>query len=424
MQHTIKINERPPLLQSIPLSFQHLFAMFGSTVLVPVLFGVDPSTILFMNGVGTLLYLIICQGKIPAYLGSSFAFISPVMAVLSGDTALNYPKALGGFIVVGALFTLFALLLKWTGTGWLDIVFPPAAMGAIVAIIGLELIPVAAGMAGWISDGSPDWKPDANTITVSVSTLLIIMLGSVVFRGFMKIIPILIGFVVGYLLAWSLGLPDFTSVQQAAFIAAPTFTAPEGDGAAIVTLLPAAFVVIAEHIGHLIVTEQIVERNLTKDPGLHRSLLGNGISTIISGFVGSTPNTTYGENIGVMTLTRVYSVFVIGGAAVLAILLSFLGKLSAIIGAVPNAVLGGVSLMLFGVIAAAGIRMLVDTKVDYGNPRNIALTTLVLVLGISGTTLKFGNFELKGMVLATVAAIVLSLLFRLFELLRWDNESM
>ncbi|EFM12465.1 uracil-xanthine permease [Paenibacillus curdlanolyticus YK9] len=423
MQRMIKVDERPPLLQSIPLSLQHLFAMFGSTVLVPVLFGVDPSTILLMNGVGTLLYLFICQGKIPAYLGSSFAFISPVMVVLSGDPGLNYPKALGGFIAVGVLFTLFALLLRWTGTGWLDIVFPPAAMGAIVSIIGLELIPVAAGMAGWISDGSPDWSPDPKTITVSITTLLIIMLGSVVFRGFMKIIPILIGFVVGYLLAWALGLPDFTNVTQASFIAAPTFTAPEWNGSAIVTLLPAAFVVIAEHIGHLIVTEQIVERDLTKDPGLHRSLLGNGISTIISGFVGSTPNTTYGENIGVMTLTRVYSVFVIGGAAVLAILLAFLGKLSALIGAVPNAVLGGVSLMLFGVIAAAGIRMLVDTKVDYSKPRNIALTTIVLVLGISGTTLKFGSFELKGMVLATVAAIALSLIFRLLELFRLDNEA-
>jgi uracil permease len=271
-------------------------------------------------------------------------------------------------------------------------------------------------MAGWIAPGNtPDWEPDAKAITVSVVTLFIIMIGSVAFRGFMKIIPILTGFVLGYLLAWMLGITDFSNVKTARIIAAPTFTWPEFDMSAIITILPAAFVVIAEHIGHLIVTEKIVDRDLTRDPGLHRSLLGNGLSTILSGFVGSTPNTTYGENIGVMTLTRVFSVFVIGGAAILAILLSFLGKLSAIIAAVPSAVLGGVSLMLFGVIAAAGIRMLVDTKVDYGNPRNIALTTIVLVLGISGTTLKFGSFELKGMVLATVAAIVLSLLFAFFE---------
>lgn len=416
MQRIIQVDERPPLLTSIPLSLQHLFAMFGSTVLVPAIFKVDASTILLMNGIGTLIYLLICKGKIPAYLGSSFAFISPVLVVLNNDTAANYPKALGAFIVVGVIFTLFSILLQWTGTGWLDVVFPPAAMGAIVSIIGLELIPVAAQMAGWISDGSADWSPDSKSITVSIVTLLIIMIGSVAFRGFMKIIPILTGFVLGYLLAWILGIPDFSNVSSASFIAAPTFTWPEFDWSAIITILPAAFVVMAEHIGHLIVTEKIVGRDLTRDPGLHRSLLGNGISTIISGFAGSTPNTTYGENIGVMTLTRVFSVFVIGGAAVLAILLSFLGKLSAIIAAVPNAVLGGVSLMLFGVIAAAGIRMLVDTKVDYGNPRNIALTTIVLVLGISGTTLKFGSsFELKGMVLATVAAIVLSLLFALFE---------
>jgi uracil permease len=415
LQRIIQVDERPPLMTSIPLSLQHLFAMFGSTVLVPALFQIDASTILLMNGIGTLIYLLICKGKIPAYLGSSFAFISPVLVVLNNDTAANYPKALGAFIVVGVIFTLFALLLQWTGTGWLDIVFPPAAMGAIVAVIGLELIPVAAQMAGWISDGSADWAPDSKSITVSIVTLLIIMIGSVAFRGFMKIIPILTGFVLGYLLAWILGIPDFSHVSTASIIAAPTFIWPEFDTTAIITIMPAAFVVIAEHIGHLIVTEKIVNRDLTRDPGLHRSLLGNGISTILSGFVGSTPNTTYGENIGVMTLTRVFSVFVIGGAAVLAILLSFLGKLSAIIAAVPNAVLGGVSLMLFGVIAAAGIRMLVDTKVDYGNPRNIALTTIVLVLGISGTTLKFGNFELKGMVLATVASIVLSLLFAILE---------
>jgi len=416
LQRVIQVEERPPLMTSIPLSLQHLFAMFGSTVLVPALFQVDASTILLMNGIGTLLYLLICKGKIPAYLGSSFAFISPVFAVLNNDTAANYPKALGAFIVVGILFTLFGILIKFTGTRWLDIVFPPAAMGAIVAVIGLELIPTAASMAGWIApSNTPDWTPDVKSITVSVVTLLIIMIGSVAFRGFMKIIPILTGFVIGYLLAWMMGIPDFSNVSTASVIASPTFTWPEFDWSAIITIMPAAFVVIAEHIGHLIVTEKIVDRDLTRDPGLHRSLLGNGISTILSGFVGSTPNTTYGENIGVMTLTRVFSVFVIGGAAVLAILLSFLGKLSAIIAAVPNAVLGGVSLMLFGVIAAAGIRMLVDTKVDYGNPRNIALTTIVLVLGISGTTLKFGDFELKGMVLATVAAIILSLLFAILE---------
>ncbi|TYP79566.1 uracil permease [Paenibacillus methanolicus] len=426
MERVIQVDERPPLIQTIPLSLQHLFAMFGSTVLVPVLFGVDASTILLMNGIGTLLYLLICKGKIPAYLGSSFAFLSPVLAVLGGNAEENYPYALGAFIVVGVVFTLFGLLVQAVGTKWIDVIFPPAAMGAIVAIIGLELVPTAAGMAGWIQSPSapvdPAWSPDPDAVIVSAATLAIIILGNVLFRGFMKIIPILIGFVAGYVLAWAMGMVDFTSVSEASVFAAPTFTLPQFKLATILTILPAALVVIAEHIGHLIVTENITGRPLTKEPGLHRSLLGNGISTILSGFVGSTPNTTYGENIGVMTLTRVYSVFVIGGAAILAIVLSFLGKLSAIISVVPQPVLGGVSLMLFGVIAVAGIRMLIETKVDYGKPQNIILTTVVLVIGLSGTKLTMGGIELKGMVLATIAAIVLSLIFKLIEVLNIGNE--
>lgn len=426
MQRTIRVDERPPLIQSIPLSLQHLFAMFGSTVLVPVIFGVNAATVLLMNGIGTLLYLFLCRGKIPAYLGSSFAFISPVLVVLAGNPEANYAYALGGFIAVGAVFTLLALLISRVGTRWLDIVFPPAAMGAIVAVIGLELVPVAAQMAGWITpadwNSAQAWQADPKTVAVSVSTLLIIILGSVLFRGFMKIIPILIGFVAGYLLAWRLGIVDFSRVNAASMLEMPEFTVPKFDWASMIVIVPAALVVVAEHVGHLLVTSNMVGRDLSKDPGLHRSMLGNGLSTILSGFVGSTPNTTYGENIGVMALTRVYSVWVIGGAAVIAIALSFFGKLSAIISSVPQAVIGGVSLMLFGVIAAAGIRMLVETKVDYGKPANLILTTVVLVIGISGTTFKWGHLELKGMALATVAAIALSLLFKLLELLKLNNE--
>lgn len=422
MQRVIQVDERPPLLQSLPLSFQHLFAMFGSTVLVPALFGVNAATILLMNGIGTLLYLFICKGKIPAYLGSSFAFISPVYVVLAGDTA-NYAYALGGFVIVGLVFTLVAILIQYTGTAWIDVVFPPAAMGAIVAIIGLELVPIAAEKAGWIAPaGAVAWSPDPKSLTVSVVTLLTIILGSVVFRGFLKIIPILIGFIVGYLLAWALGLVSFETVNQADIVALPTFTTPKFVWTHIIVILPAALVVIAEHIGHLIVTSNIVGEDLSKEPGLHRSMLGNGISTVLSGFVGSTPNTTYGENIGVMAITRVYSVWVIGGAAVIAIVLSFFGKLAAVINTIPDPVIGGVSLMLFGVIAAAGIRMLVETKVDYSKASNLILTTVVLVLGISGTTLKWGSFEVKGMALATIAAIILSLFFKLLEVFKLTNE--
>ncbi|RKN83809.1 uracil permease [Paenibacillus ginsengarvi] len=420
-QRIIQVDERPPLPKSIPLGLQHLFAMFGSTVLVPFLFKVDPATILLMNGIGTLFYLILCKGKIPSYLGSSFAFISPVFVVLGSK---GYNAALGGFIVVGVVFCLFALLIKSVGTRWIDVVFPPAAMGAIVAVIGLELVPVAASMAGLIpgTDAPKDWSIDPTVVTVSLATLLITIIGQAMFRGFLKIIPILIGIVAGYVIAAASGLVSMDKVREADWLAVPTFYAPSWDWPSILIILPAALVVIVEHIGHLIVTGNIVGKDLTKDPGLDRSLLGNGISTIVSGFVGSTPNTTYGENIGVLAITKVYSTWVLGLAAIFAVLLSFVGKLAALINTIPTAVMGGISLLLFGVIAASGIRMLVESKVDYSKPSNLILTTIVLVIGISGAKLAWGNFELKGMALATVVAIVLSLFFKLSEVLGLSND--
>lgn len=423
-QRMIQVHERPPLLQSFPLSLQHLFAMFGSTVLVPNLFKVDPATILLMNGIGTILYLLLCKGKIPAYLGSSFAFLSPVFVVL-GASQYGYAAALGGFIVVGVIFSLVALLIKYAGTGWINVVFPPAGMGAIVAVIGLELAPVAAKMAGFIPDDpakAATWTADPKVLTVSIVTLVVTIIGTVMFRGFLKIIPILIGIIVGYVLAFALGLVNFDAVSAADWFVLPTFTTPRWEWSSIAIILPAALVVIAEHIGHLIVTGNIVGKDLSKAPGLHRSLLGNGISTIISGFVGSTPNTTYGENIGVLAITKVYSTFIIGLAAIFAIVLSFFGKLSALIANIPVAVMGGVSLLLFGVIAASGIRMLVEAKIDYSKPTNLLLTTVVLIIGISGTKLTFGNFSLSGMGLATVVAIVLGIFFKLIEKLRLANE--
>ncbi|CAG7621213.1 Uracil permease [Paenibacillus solanacearum] len=422
MQKEIKVDERPPLLQSIPLSLQHLFAMFGSTVLVPVLFKVDPATILLMNGIGTLLYLLICKGKIPAFLGSSFAFLSPVFAVFGSGQ--SYEAALGGFIVSGIIFIAVALIIRSAGTGWLDVVFPPAAMGAIVAVIGLELVPVAAEMAGYIkpANAAADWTPDKGAIIISSVTLLITVVGSVVFRGFLKIIPILVGIVCGYVLAFLLGYVKFDAVASADWFALPHFYAPQFSLSAMAIIAPAALVVIAEHIGHLIVTGNIVGKNLSKDPGLDRSLMGNGISTVISGFVGSTPNTTYGENIGVMAISRVYSVWVIGGAAVIAVVLSFFGKLAALITTIPGPVMGGVSLLLFGIIAASGVRMLVETKVDYSKASNLILTCVVLVIGISGAAVTIGSFSLKGMALATIVAIILSLFFKLLETRGLTNE--
>ncbi|MFC4305063.1 uracil permease [Cohnella boryungensis] len=427
MKREIGVHERPPIGQSLTLSLQHLFAMFGSTVLVPNLLGVDPAICLLMNGIGTLFYLWVCKGKIPAYLGSSFAFIAPAGAVIGkfasdGD---GYAAALGGFIIAGLVFTLISIVIQFAGTSWINVVFPPAAMGAIVAVIGLELIPVAARMAGWIAPlgASPDWTMDANTVIISVSTILVTVLGNVLFRGFMRIIPILIGIVFGYVLAYAMGEIKFGFLDGVRWFDTPTFTTPIFHWTAILTIVPAALVVVAEHIGHLIVTGNIVDKDLSKDPGLHRSMLGNGLSTMLSGFVGATPNTTYGENIGVLAMTRVYSTFVIGGAAVIAIALSFLGKFSALVANIPIAVMGGISLLLFGIIAASGLRMLVESKIDYGKPINLFLTTVVLVTGLSGLKIKSGDFELTGMALATVVAIVFSLLFKLFEVTRLSNEN-
>ncbi|KER02047.1 uracil permease [Photorhabdus temperata] len=415
-RRTIGVDERPSLLQTIPLSFQHLFAMFGATVLVPILFKVNPATILLFNGIGTLLYLIICKGKIPAYLGSSFAFISPVLLLLP----LGYELALGGFILCGVLFCLVSLIVKVAGRGWINVLFPPAAMGAIVAVIGLELAGVAADMAGLRPAEGADVNP--TTLTISLVTLAVTVLGSVMFRGFLAIIPILIGVLVGYALAFLLGEVDLTPVREAPWFALPTFYTPRFEWFAIMMILPAALVVIAEHVGHLVVTANIVKRDLLKEPGLYRSMFANGFSTVISGFFGSTPNTTYGENIGVMAITKVYSTWVIGGAAVLAILLSCVGKLAAAIQAVPVPVMGGVSLLLYGVIGASGIRVLIDSKVDYNKAQNLILTSVILIIGVSGAKISIGVAELKGMALATIVGIGMSLIFRLISIIRPEEQ--
>ncbi|HGJ5857307.1 uracil permease [Arsenophonus nasoniae] len=411
-RRVIGVAERPPLRETIPLSFQHLFAMFGATVLVPILFNINPATVLLFNGIGTLLYLVICRGRIPAYLGSSFAFISPVLLLLP----LGYELALGGFIVCGLLFCLVSLIVKIVGRNWINIIFPPAAMGAIVAVIGLELAQTAAGMAGLLPKA--DIPVDSSSLIISVVTLIVTILCSVVFRGFLAIIPILIGVVVGYLLAFLMGKVDLTPVITAPWFALPTFYSPRFEWFAILTILPAALVVIAEHVGHLVVTANIVGRDLLKDPSLHRSMFANGLSTTISGFFGSTPNTTYGENIGVMAITKVYSTWVIGGAAILAIMLSCVGKLAAAIQLIPVPVMGGVSLLLYGVIAASGIRVLIDSRVDYNKPQNLILTSVILIIGVSGATIHIGAAELKGMALATIIGIIMSLIFRLINIIR------
>lgn len=421
LRRTIDVEERLPLLQTLPLALQHLFAMFGATVLVPFLFHVNPATSLLLNGVGTLLYLWLCKGRIPAYLGSSFAFIAPVLAVMAAP-GLGYSAAQGGFIAFGLFFVLVSQIVRVAGTRWIDVIFPPAAMGAIVAIIGLELAPAAADMAGLTGKVSGTFT-HGSAVTVALATLGITILASVLLRGFLSVIPVLIGVVSGTVIALCMGKVDLSGIAAAPWFQVPTLYKPTFHLQAILMVMPAALVVLAEHVGHLVVTGNIVDRDLVKDPGLHRSLLGDGLSNILSGLAGATPNTTYGENIGVMAITKVYSVWVIGGAACIAVGVSFLGKVAAAIRAIPVPVMGGVCLLLFGIIAAAGVRMLVEHKVDYTKSRNLVLTSVVLTAGISGAALKLGTVELKGMALGTVVAIVLSLAFWAFDRLGISNDA-
>lgn len=390
--------------------------MFGASVLVPTLFKIDPAVVLLMNGVGTLIYLVLCKGKAPAFLGSSFAFLSPVFVVLGANQAMwgaNYGLALGGFIASGLIFVAVALLIGAFGSGWIKFVLPPATMGPIVALIGLELASVATDMAGFKPDASGVYNTSG--IIVAMVTLFTVAFGSLLFRGFMAVIPVLTGIVAGYLVSIPMGLVNFDVIAAAPVLAFPTVYTPVFDINAILIILPASLVVISEHIGHLVVTGNIVGRDLTKDPGLHRSLLGDGVSTVLSGFFGSVPTTTYGENIGVMAITRVFSVWVIGGAAAISIVLAFIGKLSAVIQSIPTPVMGGICILLFGVIAASGIRMLVETRVDYSKPINLTLTAIVLIVGISGMAVTIGTVQLKGMALATVVGMALSLTFHLLE---------
>lgn len=417
----IQVNERVPLLRGIPLSIQHTFAMFSASVLVPWMFGISPSVVLLMNGIGTLLFIFMTKGKAPAYLGSSFAFISPTLLIMSNPD-MGYEYALGGFIVTGLILIAVAVLIKFVGTSWIDVILPPAAMGPIIALIGLELAGSAASNGGLILSDTYT-QIDPKFVAVFIITLAVAVFGQVLFRGFAAAIAILIAIIVGYVAALCFGLVDFSAVTQASVIEVPNFSAPKFSLDAILIIIPASLVVISEHIGHQVVTSEIVGKDLLKDPGLHRSLAADGISTTLSGFCGAVPTTTYGENIGVMAVTKVYSVWIIGGAAVFSMLLSWIGKASALIQTIPSPVMGGVSFLLYGMIAASGLRLLVDEKVDYSRPRNLALTSVVFVTGLSGAYIQIGSVQLTGMALATVVGMLLGLIFAIIDKMGIANDA-
>ena len=413
--HTIiQVEDKVPFRLLIPLSIQHMFAMFGASVLVPFLFGINPAVVLFMNGLGTLLFILVTKGKAPAYLGSSFAFLAPAGIVIAN---WGYEYALGGFVAVGFVGCILAFIIYKVGYKWIDIVLPPAAMGPVVALIGLELSGSAASNAGLL-----DEVIDPRNAIVFFVTLGFAVFGSVLFRGFLSVIPILIAVIAGYVAAAITGILDFSAVMTAPIFALPNFSAPKFDLQAILIILPVILVITSEHIGHQVVTSKIVNRDLLKEPGLHRSLFGDNFSTMLSGLIGSVPTTTYGENIGVMAVTKVYSVQVIAGAAVFSIICSFIGKLSALIQTIPGPVIGGIAFLLYGMIGTSGLRFPVDSQVDYGKNRNQALTAVIFVTGLSGIKVNFGNVQLTGMVLACVTGMILSLVFYVFDKLKLTND--
>ena len=412
----IQVEEKVPLNLLIPLSIQHMFAMFGASVLVPFVFGINPAVVLFMNGVGTLLFILVTKGKAPAYLGSSFAFLAPATLVINNPD-MGYAYALGGFVAVGFIGCILSFVIYKFGSDWIDVVLPPAAMGPVVALIGLELSGTAASNAGLL-----DEVIDPKNLIVFLVTLGTAVFGSVVFRKFLSVIPILIAVIAGYAAALLCGIVDFQAVREASVFAIPNFSAPKFDLEAIMIILPVILVVTSEHIGHQVVTSKIVGRDLLRDPGLHRSLFGDNFSTMISGLIGSVPTTTYGENIGVMAVTRVYSVRVIAGAAVLSIACSFIGKLSTMISTIPGPVIGGISFLLYGMIGTSGLRILVDSKVDYGKSRNLALTSVIFVTGLSGIAVNIGDIQLTGMVLACVVGMILSLVFYVLDKYNLTND--
>jgi len=408
----VQTDETMPMTRAIPLALQHLMAMFGATVLVPILTGLDPGVGLMTSGIGTIIYLICVRNKIPSYLGSSFAFIAPLIAVGGGPGGDNIPAALGGLVAAGVVYMIIAGIVKAFGTGWINKVLPPALVGAVVIVIGLGLSAVAVKMA-MFPFADPTQGIDLKGLAVAAITLASAIVFSSFFKGFAKTIPVLLGIVVGYLVAIPMGLVNFEGVQSAAWIGLPTLTFPTFELDAILIIAPVALVVVVEHIGHLLVINEITGKDFT--PMLPESLFGDGLATALSGAVGGTPSTTYAENIGVMAVTKVYATQLFWYAGAFAFVIGgFVPKLGAAISSIPTPVMGGISLLLFGLIASSGLRLLVDSGIDYSHSRNLILTSVVLVVGIGmetgGFTIPLGDYTIPGMALATVLGIVLNLI--------------
>jgi uracil permease len=398
-QKIYDIEDVPPIGRAIPLSFQHVFAMFGATILVPILTGLDPSVTLFCSGLGTLIFHLVNKGKVPAYLGSSFAFIAPIIAVAK---TYGFQGAFTGMIGAGLVYVIVFAIIAIVGLKWIDRVLPPVVVGPIVMIIGLSLTPVAIQEA---SKGLP----------TALITAAIVIVASIFGKGFLKIIPILLGTVGGYIVATLFGQVDFKAINDASWIALPKLTIVTGNmpaisWGAVAMIAPVAIATIVEDVGHLLVIGDTVNRDLMHKPGLHRVLLGNGLATMVAGFLGGVPETTYGENIGVLAITKVFSSRVIQGAAVIAILLSFIQKFGAAIQTIPQPVLGGVTIILYGMIASVGLRTLIENKVNMASNRNLLIVSVIFSFGVGGMVFKFSeNFQFAGIASAAISGIILNL---------------
>ena len=411
-------SEKPSFAKGLLLSFQHVFAMFGATVLVPLILGLSVSTALLASGVGTLIYITATKAKVPVYLGSSFAYITAMslaMEQMGGDIS----AAQTGIMMVGLVYVLVSLIISKTGTKWLNKILPPIVIGPMIMVIGLGLASSAVTNAGLVSGG--DWR----NILVAVASLLISVFIQVYTKGFIRVIPFLIAIVGGYIIACLLGMVDFGPVIEAAWIQLPDLSLPFATpiknwqqyhfyfGPEAWAIIPRALVTISEHTGDHIVLGEVCQRNFLEDPGLNRTLLGDGVATFVSAFIGGPANTTYGENTGVIALTRVASVNVIRNAALIAIALSFLGKFNALIGTIPPAVLGGMSILLYGVIASNGLKVLIQDRTDFTQSRNLIIASAMLVIGLGGAVLDFGgSFVLSGTALSALVGIALNLMLK------------
>ncbi|KRM91359.1 solute carrier family 23 protein [Fructilactobacillus florum] len=404
----LDVNDRPGWLSWIGLSLQHMFSMFGSTVIVPLLVGLSPSIALFASGIGTLLHILITRGKIPAYMGSSFAFVTPMLALMKTTGIAGVQQ---GVIAVGLMYLIVALLVWLLGTAWIDHLLPPVVVGPIVIVIGLSLAGSAATDA-MMKHGSYN----LTYFLIALATLFLAIFFNMVLKGFLGMIPVLLAIVCGYLLSIGCGLVDLHAIAVAPWFKVPQFsflgteTGFHFEWNAILVMAPIAFVTMTEHMGHLLVLGELTHRNFFKHPGLNRTLAGDGAASIAAGVVGGPAVTSYGENIGVMAITKIYSVYVIVGAALFAIAFAFINKLNVLIMQMPLPVIGGISFLLFGTIATSGIKVMVDDRLDLNEKRNLMIASVILVIGVGNAYLQIGAFQFTGVALATVIGIVLNLI--------------